>query len=685
MAVSVVDVNQYIDAGLSSLADILPFVPGVSVLNTGGSFNTNVYVRGINAVLSAGVVSYVDEIPYGSSTVYTTSLPLDGTLLDLGTLDVLKGPQGTLYGASAIGGVLKYNTRKASYEDWTGSISADLSDTDHGGLNQLYRVNANGPLVDDTLGVSFTGFWSDKSGYIDNVTIPKDGWDDYEYYGGSGSLRWAATDKLEFNFQALYQKSTQDGLATIQANYAQDALLPGKGPAEPWYGEYQTGEGDINPSEFEAQLYGLTINYSLDSATLTSVTSYQEMSFVNSADVTLIYGPLYPIFYPGEPIESVFFVGELGFDKWTQELRLTSESNEHFEWIVGGYYSSENGYNQQRLDSVPAHPDFFAATFPSGFDQWALFASGTWYFRPDLDGSVGLRYSDYSNDVQLDAVGPLVAGLPKSTIEDNVTTYMFNLRYRPSDTMSVYGRIASGYRPGGANFLILDPSGQPLTQPYFDPDKLWSYEVGVKGSSDDGRFGYDVAAFYVDWSDYIVNITRAGVTAAGNAGDANSSGFEAGLSYAVTEAFTLSGNVTYTNAEIGNDDPDLGAPGGTQLPATPEWQFALNGDYRFTLADREAYVGAAWRYKGDMEVGFPGYTDSAGVYHPSSNPRVEIGSFNLVDLRAGMTFGAIDLSLYVTNVFNEWAYSYFQSSFAGPSLGTPTRPRTFGAVVRWNF
>jgi len=241
IAVSVIDVGKFTDAGLTSLTDILPFVPGVSVVDTGAPFSNAVYMRGINAFLSAGVVSYIDEIPFGSSTVYTNPTPLDGTLLDLGTLDVMKGPQGTLYGSSALGGILKFNTRDASLTDWTGSLSADLSSTDGGGLNQLYRVNANGPIARDSLGMSFTAFWKDKSGYIDNVTIPKNDWDDYEYYGGSGSLRWLATEKLEITVQGLYQKSTQDGLATIQANHAQDALLPGKGPAEPWYGEYATG------------------------------------------------------------------------------------------------------------------------------------------------------------------------------------------------------------------------------------------------------------------------------------------------------------------------------------------------------------------------------------------------------------------------------------------------------------
>ena len=292
VAVTVLDVGALADAGFNGLPEVLGFVPGVSVVDGGSNFNNQVYIRGINAVLAAGVATYVDEIPFGSSTVYTTPAPLDGTLLDVNTLDVLKGPQGTLYGASAMGGILKYATRDASLDDWTGSMAADLSNTSGGGMNQLYRVNANGPIAEDTLGVSFTGFWSDAEGYIDNVAIPLDGWDDYEYYGASGSLRWAPTDRLEITLQGLYQNSTQNGVSTIQANFADDMFLPDVGAGEPWFGEYETGEADINPSEFDASMVGVTVDYDFDFATLTSVTSTQELQFVQTHG---LYGHLRPV------------------------------------------------------------------------------------------------------------------------------------------------------------------------------------------------------------------------------------------------------------------------------------------------------------------------------------------------------------------------------------------------------
>lgn len=686
LAVTVIDVDDYTNAGLAGLSDILSFVPGVSLQDVGVPFNNTVYVRGINSTLAAGVVSYVDELPFGSSTVYANSAVLDGTLLDLGTLDVMKGPQGTLYGASAMGGILKFNTRRASLEEWTGSVTADLSDTHGGGLNQLYRVNANGPIVSDNLGASFTAFYKDKSGYIDNVTIPQEGWDDYEYYGGSGNLYWQVSDKLDVKLQGLYQKSTQDGTAQIEANYADDALLPGVGAGESWAGgDYETGQAQVNPSNYEAQVIGLTINYDLGFGTFTSVSGVQEMEFSQSIDLTVPFAFFADIFFPANaPHTSALLVASQGFDKFTQEFRLTSKSTQKFEWIVGGFYNKEEGFNIQELVLTPSDPMYFA-NFPSDYEEYSFFATGTWYFTPDFDASVGVRYADYSNDVELTTVGPLVAPLPLTEIEDDVTNYLFNVRYRMTDNTSVYGRIASGYRPGGANFLILDASGNPLTNPFFEPDSLWSYEAGIKGTSDDGRWGYDFSVFYIDWQDYIITVNIGGVNVAGNADKAQSQGTEAALSYAVTDAFTIQGSLAYVNAELGSDQPELGGADGDQLPNSPQWQTTLDFDYQFNIGDVPAYVGAAWRYKGEMPVGWKGYTDAGGVFHAGAAPHYDVDAYHLVDLRSGVTFGQFEFSLYVTNLFDEYAYTNFGPSRTAASLATPTRPRTIGAVVRWDF
>lgn len=329
--------------------------------------------------------------------------------------------------------------------------------------------------------------------------------------------------------------------------------------------------------------------------------------------------------------------------------------------------------------------DLFFANFPSNYEELSLYGTGTYYFTPEWDASVGIRYADYSNDVRLDTKGPLVAPIPQAKIDDTVTNWLFNTRYRFDDNMSLYGRIASGYRPGGANFVLLAPDGSPLTPPFFEADTLWSYEIGLKGSSEDGRFGYDIAAFYIDWQDYQINVTIGGLNVAGNAEEATSKGFEGSLSYAATDALTFTGTLAYINAELGKDEPNLGGQKGEQLPNSAEWTFTLGAQYDFSMGGHPSFVGASWLYKGDMPVGFPGYTDSSGTYYPPSNPRVDIDSYNLVDLRAGVDFDYFTLSVYATNLLDEWAYTSFGSTDVAASLGTPTRPRTMGIAAQWYF
>lgn len=207
----------------------------------------------------------------------------------------------------------------------------------------------------------------------------------------------------------------------------------------------------------------------------------------------------------------------------------------------------------------------------------------------------------------------------------------------------------------------------------------------MKGKSDSGRFGYELAAFYIDWQDYQISVVRGGLTVNGNAQEASSKGAEAGLSWALTDALTLTGTVSYIDAQLETDEPDLGGSKGTQLPNSPKWSGAVDLDYRFNAGRFPAFAGAAWRYKGEMPVGFEGYTDADGMFWPASSPRYDISAYSLVDLRAGITIEKVDLSFYLTNLFDEWSYQGFSTSFSSPSLGVPTRPRTIGTVVRWNF
>lgn len=688
LAVTVLEQEQLARGGRTSLPEILPFVPGVTVSHVGANFFNDVYIRGINATTVAGVGTYVDDIPYNSSTRYAGGgAPVDATLLDLDYVNVMKGPQGTLYGASAMGGIVQFKTRTPSMEAWSASASADISSTAGASVSQLYRAAANGPIVSDKVAVGISGFWKDKAGYIDNRTLGRT-WDDSEYYGGAASIVAAPIEALTLRALAMYQKSEQEGLATIQVNGRDNFPAPGLAQGTPIHGKYATGENVLNPSVFESKLFGLTAEYDFGPASLTSVSSYQELTRVQLLDFTVQFTGLADQLFPQRaPHLSATLDGALGWDKLIQELRLTSASNGKLEWIVGGFYSKEEGFNVQDLVFVPAEPTFYYANFPSVYKERAMFGTATYFFTQALDASIGIRHSKTESSLELDNNGSLlINAIPKNIVEDEITTYLLNIRYRPSEEMSIYGRAASGYRPGGANFLIVDPiTGAPLSEPSYRPDELWSYELGIKGTALGRRFAYDIAAFYIDWSDYQIGVARGGLGVAANAEEASSRGVEASLSVLATDALKFTASISHIDAQLDVDEPDLGGTKGTQLPVSPDWAGALGVNYSFMMGSLPAYVGGSWILTGKTPYGFSGYTDSDGVFHGPANPRYVADSYEILDLQAGLVTERFEASLYVKNALNEYAYSTFTPNATASSLAVPVVPRTYGVMLRINF
>lgn len=688
LAVTVLDQEQLARGGRNSLPEILPFVPGVTVSQFGANYFNDVYIRGINATVVAGVGTYVDDIPYNSSTRYAGGgAPVDATLLDLDYVNVMKGPQGTLYGASAMGGILQFKTRAPSLQHWSASTSMDISSTRGAGISQLYRATANGPIVQDKVALGVAGFWKDKAGYIDNVVLGRT-WDDSEYYGGSLSILAEPVENLTLKLLAMYQSSEQQGLATIQANGRDNFPAVGLPQGQPIRGKYATGENVLNPSVFESKLFGLTAEYDFGPATLTSVTSYQELERVQLLDFTVQFAGLADQLFPERaPHVSSVLNGALGWDKVIQELRLTSASNGKFEWIVGGFYSKEEGFNVQDLKFVPAEPTFYYANFPSIYQEQALFGTATYFFTPRLDASIGIRRSDTESSLELDNNGTLlINAIPLNVIKDEITTYLMNVRYRPSDNLSFYARAASGYRPGGANFLVVDPvTGAPLSNPAYLPDELWSYEAGIKGTSFDRRLSYDVTAFFIDWSDYQIGVARGGLGVAANAEEASSRGVEVSLSLLATDALKFTAALSYIDAKLDVDEPELGGRKGTQLPSSPKWSGALGVNYNFMLGTLPAYVGGSWLYTGQVPYGFSGYTDRDGVFHGSGNPRYVEDSYSILDLQAGLITERFEASVYVKNALGEYGYSTFTPNLTASSLAVPLVPRTVGIMLRVNF
>jgi iron complex outermembrane recepter protein len=276
--------------------------------------------------------------------------------------------------------------------------------------------------------------------------------------------------------------------------------------------------------------------------------------------------------------------------------------------------------------------------------------------------------------------------LPRQTVSDDVQTYLFNARYRPNDDLSLYVRIADGYRPASANLPLRDPlTGQILSVPFVRSDSLWSYEVGAKGNLADGLLGYDVAVYRIKWEDLQVFRSFMGVNVGGNAdSDVTANGIEATLTLQPSSALNLVGAIAYARSELDDDDRAVGGLSGEQLPGIPEWTFSLSGSYDFMLGSLDAFVGGGVAYQDERNTSFQGGVGSGGAVIAPANPNFTVDNYVTVDLRTGVRFGRYQLSIYATNLLDEYG---FQRATANTTQGTATilKPRTIGAVFSAEF
>lgn len=682
-SVAVFDPEDYSLGGLNTLTDVIRYVPGVNFNNNGAPGQGSITIRGVANVFStASVGIYVDDVPYGSSTAFAegANFALDNLLGNVERVEIIKGPQGTLFGASSMGGSVRYITRDPSLTEIEGRLAADFSDTKEGDFSQLYRGYLSLPVVEDRFAVGLSGFWQEAGGFVDEAVRGIEDANDADLRGGTASLLFQATDNLKL--ELAYTDHKFDF-----ANSNDVPFDPATG--EPLAGRYTIQAPTDEPTEITYELLSGSAEWTTDFATATLSSSYQEFAQKAFLDLTVAFGPFVDDLL-GVPVgtNTVALDLQIGTERWTHELRLTSPESQTFEWIAGAYYTTEESNNFQGAIVTPGPLDLVTQQFPSEYEEIAVFGNVTWYFSPQLDATLGLRLSSNETSVEFTGTGVLSGpNLPKETVEDDVETYLFNLRYRPSDNLSLYGRIANGYRPASANLSLIDPgTGEILSVPFVESDTLWSYEVGAKGEWLDGVLAYDASIYRIDWENMQVFRSFMNVNVGGNAdSDVTATGIETSVTWRPNDAFTLIGSIAYTKSELDDDDASIGGLEGEQLPRIPELTWSLNGRYDFDIGNLQAFVGAGISYQDERKSNFIGGTAGDGTVIAPATPNFTMPDYTLVDVRAGVAFDRYSVSVYATNLFDE--YGFQNASTLSPEFGTATvlRPRTIGAVLSVEF
>ncbi|GFE82547.1 TonB-dependent receptor [Steroidobacter agaridevorans] len=675
----------------TQLQDYAAYMPGINIANGGSPGQTSITLRGIAPVGPGSVVgTYIDETPLGASNNYAraTTFALDLMPYDIERVEVLRGPQGTLYGAGSMGGLLKYVLKEPStdaLEFRAGVEGSDVSGADD--LGWAARAGVNVPLG-DSVALRASYFQQNTPGYIDNVYTGKEDANELEQSGGRVSLLWRINDAASLKVNALWQQLDSDNNGTMALSLVDTD--PFRGTAS--FGDLGTSIPNEEPFSKDVDYYSATLNWNLGWADFVSATSYSKTHTSQTQDASITYGSLFPILsllfeLPGAPFDEGLskFNISLDHEKWTQEFRLASTGEGAIQWRIGAFYTDEESENTQVVDAtdingVPIEgflPYFAFAQLPSQYQELAVFGDVTFKINDSFDVITGLRYAQNDQKFRQISSGAIIvtANDPGESDED-VVTYAVSPRWHVTDDTMLYARVATGYRPGGPNTIV------PGMPPAVEADELTNYELGWKSIFMDGRALLNAAVFYIDWKDIQQARTFGGVTGLDNAGDAESQGIEVESLFSVAEGLQLGFNFSYTDATLKSTPPDLPNALDVQLPGVPEWSGAITANYAFTaFGGREANVGGGWRYVDER------YSQ---VVTTVDNLAYALPAYDVLDLNADVQFDSVTVRLFVKNLTDERAFT--GGGVTTDGLNQPVRldvavlqPRTVGLSVDFQF
>lgn len=693
-ALTVFGSDTLLNEGYTSFKDFAGLTPGMQVMGSFGSGEP--VIRGITSGADTGALVgiVVDGAPIGASSSLTSSGALDALDLDpidFANVEVLKGPQGTLYGANTLAGIISYTLRKPDLHRATAVLRGGRSATEDGEPSYTVRGAASLPLITGKLGIRVSAYRNFDGGYIDNATRAIANQNEASHWGAMVSALYRPTAGLSIMLTGFFQNF--DAVAD-KVIYDSQTHRPVTGALS--YDAY------VYPASNKQIRVGLAnIQYRMHLATLTSVTSYQRIRTTDVLNGTggglaTVLG-LLPAF-GGQPFPApgALAMGTGGsVRKFTQELRLNSNGAGPWKWLVGGYYSDERDVDYEPMVGRTASGGVLADLNPaiyfnilSQYREYSGFGDLTYEFTPSFSLTGGIRLghirqaysqtfggsdaSAYNFALTLLGGSPTPYSIPVTRSNQNITNYLATARYHFTSNTMVYARFATGFRPGGPNARV---NGLP---PAFQPDTTKDYEVGLKSGIWNGKGALDLTTYYMKWDGILVPISAHSVSGLGNGGNAESYGVEADVMLEPIHALTL--NLTLAEAHAQITRADTAAAGalatGDPLPYDPHWSGSLSADYRVhAWRQWQADFGATAKYDG---VRHSGFASSVQI------PDYVLPSYTLLDLRAGLNNGRTDVTIYVDNVTNDRAELVATTAF-GPTEITIQRPRTIGVLATLHF
>jgi iron complex outermembrane receptor protein len=649
---SITVIDEYIieEKGIKDIPDIIEEVPNMTnAPNRGGNW---VNFRGLNASLftrNSPVVIYVDGVPYSSTDSF------DASMVNVERVEVLRGPQGTLYGKDAIGAVINVVTKEPS-NDFQGKIGAE-----YGSFNYMQGLmNLSGPVLKDKLYFGIHGAYEQNDGWIEN-----------EYPGMDDDSTRESNRKIGVHL--LFKPAERlSARLNVSNDYTRNHWMD-------WYGlpagtqisafdpdDAEHMEFDVPTlDEIESNAQNLHVSYAFSPLTLTSTTTHRRVEVDSVYDCDFGNNPSYA------GLEKFY---DVSIDTWTQELRLASNKTEGFRWVGGLYFDVEEKNVGPFGQQFPTGSGNYEMNAESTTDSntWAVFGQTMVPLGAGFELTLGGRYQRIKKEIDLDMyqlpVG--MSGPPSYHLEADKTWNAFlpkvALAYRISDAWTAYASWSKGYMPGGFNDVAMSGTADDNS---FDPQKSTNYELGIKGSFN--RLRLAASVFRMDIEDiHVWKSVAISTYVTDNAKKAHSQGIEVEATYLPFNTLELTLAAGFIDAEY--DDYDAGA-------------IKFDGEKIEQTPSHTVRAGIAYNHPGGFysraDVRHQGRT----YYFNDANKAFEkVGNYTVLDLRAGYRFRGWDVYAYGDNLTDEEYITCFLTGGTA-SIATFGEPRTFGVGARWQF
>ena len=726
MSITAITGEQLKAAHVNDFTDLTRAVPNISFTAASGNGGAgpgteNIEIRGISSTAGAATVGvYLGDVSITVGNVYTMGT-VEPRFFDIDRVEVLRGPQATLYGASSMGGTIKFVPNEPDLKERTLSTYTEGSNTKGGSANYSANVVGNFPLVENELALRIGVQAQHTGGYIDQVdgdgnvlanNINKI--DDEEL---RVALKWKPLSTLTVTPSIYYQRLNAKDISAFNIE------LP----------NYQAQKQVREPSNDVLLTPSVTVNWDLGGADLTSATSYFQRKFDRTQNGSTYNSYSLSTFMtssadggtaPPGLIDAVAGLPSAVYlnnqvRQVSQEFRLASKpydaSVSPWTWLGGAYFSTQHtniiendpifgvndtfalyGVSSADPDILPGayagdfpNDNSFSGAFHYREKQRSVFGEVNYYFTPAVHATVGARYLKADSTLE-QRNGNYLAGAGNNSSaaqSSKAFTPKYALTWEVNPSNTVYTSMAKGFRLGGSNVYVptttcgpdLEANGITEGPATYAPDSLWSYEVGSKSRLLNNRLSINADVFYVKWKNIQqgVYLPTCAYTYNANAGDATSKGFEFEIKGKPAPGLTLSVAGGYVKAELSNDqgleNGIVGAVAGAQIQGVPKYNATANAIYNFALGERSAFVmgGVQWvgASKGSLD---PDQTDH------------ERPSYHTADFSAGITLDRYDWTIFVKNAFdNDTVIQYPQ--VASIVQGYRLTPRSIGISLAAKF